>query len=207
MNEPTVVFAHLIEQMKEAEVPAADRPTILGGQFDSKRLAAFLAAWRVDWEKMPWRIWEHVSDIAFADKPREPDLLQRGEVFGEGGHLSLRRDGQRWFWHYIGPADQPGPAGFGKAPECEDFWADRSNQGVTLRKYEEQVLLWGKEILDETKQPPEHTGRWWEDRVAAARLDYPGRLKGHNHVYLTFWRFTDGGRTVFVWYREMKGGA
>jgi hypothetical protein len=204
MSEKSRDFGELLKQMNEAPRYGKDGPnrlTILGGQFDSKRLEAFLAAWRVRWEGMPWRIWEHISDIAFADKPREPELLQRGEVFGEGGHLSLRRDGQRWFWHYIGPADQRAPAGFEKASECADFWAAEPNKDMRLRRYDERALLWGEEILDAHQQP---TGRWWEDRVAAARLDYPVQLKGHERIYLRFDRFTEVGRTVFVWYRGLE---
>lgn len=198
MSEPSVVFSDLIDQMQKAELSAANRPTILGGQFDAARLTAFLTAWRVRWEEMPWRIWEHVSEIEFAAEPKEPELLQRGEVFGEDGHLSLRRDGGRWLWRYIGPAGQPAPAGF----ECADFWTTGSGQSGTLRRYDERALLWGQKVTDQQKQPSGPS--WWEDRLAAARLDYPERLKGHKHVYLKFWRFTEAGRTVFVWYRELE---
>lgn len=203
MNEKNLDFGELIQKMNAAPrygKAGPNRLAILGGQFGPERLAAFLAAWQGRWATMPWRIWEHVSEIGFADTPKDPDLLQRGEVFGEGGHLSLRRDGNRWYWRYIGPADQPVPKGFEKAPECEDFWAIEQNKDVSLRCYEERVLLWGNEILDSNKQP---IGVWWEDRVAAARLQYPAQLKGHDRVHLKFNRFTEAGRTVFVWYRDL----
>lgn len=203
MNEKNLNFGELIKKMNDAPRYSKDGPnrlTILGGQFEPKRLAAFLAVWQARWETMPWRIWERVSETGFADAPKDPDLLQRAEIFGEGGHLSLRRDANRWYWRYIGPADQPAPGGFEAGPECEDFWAAGQNKDVVLRCYEERVLLWGQEILDPNKQP---TGVWWEDRVAAARLQYPVQLKGHDRVYLKFNRFTEAGRTAFVWYRDL----
>ena len=206
MSEQSVDFGDLIKKMHDAPrygKSGPNRLTILGGQFEPGRLAAFLAAWDKRWHTMPWRIWEHISEIGFTDEPVDPDLLQRGEVFGEGGHLSLRRDGNRWFWRYIGPADQPAPAGFEVAPECEDFWAAEQDKDVTFRCYEARALLWGQEIQDSARQP---TGVWWEDRVAAARLQYPAQLKGHERVYLKFWRFTEAGRVVFVWYRGLDGG-
>lgn len=213
MNELTIDFEKLLDQMKKAEVPVSQRPTVLGGEFSADRLEAFLAAWRVDWEKLPWRIWEHISAIKIVDSATAPDsgelgecdFLQRGEVFGEGGHLSLRRNGNRWLWHYIGSAGQAAPENFTQPGECVSFWETESGQVGTLRCYEECALLWGQKIKDEQKQPD--GPHWWEDRVAAARLEYPARFKGHTHVYLKFWRFTDGGRTVFVWYRGLKGDA
>lgn len=206
MSEQSIGFSDLIKKVQDAPRYGKDGPnrlTILGGQFAPGRLVAFLTAWREHWHTMPWRIWEHISEIGFADEPTDPDLLQRGEVFGEGGHLSLRRDGNRWFWRYIGPTGEPGLEGFEIAPECEDFWGTEQNKDTTFRCYEEHVLLWGQEILDTKKQP---TGLWWEDRVAAARLQYPAQLKGYERVYLKFWRFTEGGRTAFVWYRDLDGG-
>lgn len=34
---------------------------------------------------------------------RNPSIVQRADIFREGGQcLSLRRDGSRWLWHYVG---------------------------------------------------------------------------------------------------------
>lgn len=204
MSEQSVNFGQLIERMKQARKDGAGHPTIIGGRFTANRLDGFLAVWRQRWDAMPWRIWEHVSEIEFkfANEPKALTYLQRAEVFGEGGHLSLRRDGNRWLWHYIGPPGQPAPAGFDRPPECEDFWAEHPD--VELRRYKEHVLLWGEGIVDEDKKP---TGRWWEDRVAAARLEYPPQLTGNARVRLEFWRFTENGQTAFVWYRGLSGGS
>ncbi len=192
MSDKSVDFKQLIATMQQASLADADRPTVLGGQFAPERLNAFLAAWRERWATMPWRIWEHISHIEFADESREPEYLQRAEIFGEGGHLSLRRDANRWLWHYIGPAGQPSPRGFEKEPECEDFWA--TNTSTRLRRYSDQAILWGER----------KTGHdfWWEDRVAAANLVYP--RQGEGRVRLNFWRYTQDGQTVFVWYRKLS---
>lgn len=190
MTNKSVDFRELLKAMEQARLTEADRPTILGGQFTPQRLGAFLEAWHKRWATMPWRIWEHISHIEFADEPQEPEYLQRAEIFGEGGHLSLRRDANRWLWHYIGPAGQPLPNGFEKAPECEDFLATNAR----LRRYSDQAILWGER----------KTGYdfWWEDRVAAANLIYPEQ--GEGRVYLDFWRYTQDGQTVFVWYHGLR---
>lgn len=192
MSNTGVNFQELIKQMGEAAKAAADRPTILGGQFAVDRLDGFLSAWRMRWATMPWRIWEHISMIEFANEPREPKFLQRADVFGEGGHLSLRRDSNRWLWHFLGPANTAAPEGFEQEPECVDFWTP--GRSAQLRRYDEYVLLWG-----ERKEG--HTF-WWEDRVAAARLNYPDQKEGR--VYLDFWRYTQDGQTEFVWYRGLS---
>jgi len=192
MSDKSVNFAELRKEMEKARLADGDRPTILGGQFAQDRLDDFLAVWRTRWAAMPWRIWEHISQIKFADEPQESEHLQRAEIFGDGGHLSLRRDGNRWLWHYIGPTGQPLPEGFDQKPECEDFWA--TNQSVQLRRYVDWAILWG-----ERKSGHDF---WWEDRVAAANLSYP--LQSGGRVYLDFWRYTQDGQTVFVWYRGLS---
>jgi hypothetical protein len=191
MSDKSVNFKALVEQMQRAREDAAAHPTILGGQFTPDRLQDFLAVWRERWTAMNFRIWEHISHIEFADEPAEPAYLQRAEIFGEGGHLSLRQDSHRWRWHYIGPAGQPLPNGFDKAPECENFWI--ANSATVLRRYEDRAILWGERKKDHDF--------WWEDRVAAARLVYPKQREGR--VYLDFWRYTQDGQTVFVWYRQL----
>jgi hypothetical protein len=208
MSEQGVNFADLIAAMDDAPrygKVGSNRLTILGGEFAAGRLGDFLQAWTKQLPGMPWRVWEHISDIAIGESiaPGRLALLQRGEAFGEGGHLSLRRDGQRWRWRYIGPANQPALEGFEREPECVDFWAAATAADTVLRRYEERVLLWGQKITDAHRQPKGPL--WWEDRVATAHLDYPETLKAYRRVYLAFSRFTEDGRTAFVWYRGLVG--
>lgn len=191
MNDKSVNFKELIAMMEKARLAPDSYPAVFGGGFAHARLADFLAVWRRRWTSMPWRIWEQISHIEFADEPQEPEHLLRAEVFGDGGHLSLRRDGNCWLWHYIGPVGQPAPQGFDQKPDCETWKAERS---IVLRCYHDQAILWGER----------KTGYdfWWEDRVAAAKLVYPKQNIGR--VYLDFWRYTQDGQTVFVWYRNLS---
>jgi hypothetical protein len=188
MSDNSINFDHLIEKMQKAQVTDADRPTILGGQFAIDRLEDFLKIWQNRWSQMPFRLWEHVSHIEFADAPGEPEFLQRAEIFGKGGHLSLRRDAGRWLWHYVGEKIDASMNDFG----AKDFWA--AHPGCTLRRYEESVILWGERKKDHNL--------WFDDRAAAARLVYPVNANGR--VYLHFWRYTENGQTAFVWYRELS---
>lgn len=158
-------------------------------------LERFLRAW--DLSNMPYRIWEYVRRIEFTTKlpdASEYSLLERGRIFGTGGDLSLRRDGDRFLWHFIGPKVTTPPTGY----EDKDFWDENSN--VQLRQRDESALLWGdyKEAL----------GRWQEDRVGWAKLDYPissaqARKQG-KRVEIRYTVFTDGGQVAFVWWKEIK---
>lgn len=184
MSDKSIDFKNLYNKMQAAKCKAQDRPTIiiLGGEFDADHLDTFLKSWQAQWNQMAYRIWEHISHIEFADQPAQPEYLQRAEIFGEGGHLSLRRDGNRWLWHYIGQSVSLN--GFTWA----DFWQAHPN--CQLRRYAESVILWGER--------KDNTSLWHDNRVAAANLAYP--LKTTGRVYLHFWRYTEQGQTVFVQY-------
>ena len=160
-----------------------NRLTILGGQFGPERLGG-----------LPGGLAQALGSDALAHLGAHQRYCVCGSV-GRSGSAStwrglwrgrapvLRRDGQRWFWHYIGPADPPAPAGFEKASECEDFWAAEPNKdnvsaATTNGRYFGAKRSW----------MPISSLRavWWEDRVALARLDYPVQLKGHERIYLRF---------------------
>lgn len=112
----------LSEQPPQANLSA--RPALWGGQFPAARLGEFLAAWQLDQRDMPWRLWEWVSEIILAHTddqrtqaqaapdPTNLDWLERGRAFGEGGDLSVRRDGDCVYWRFIGAADATLPDGF-----------------------------------------------------------------------------------------------
>ncbi len=188
MSDNSIDFKRLHEKMEQARLSVAERPAILGGEFPAGQLNEFLDIWRPRWDAMRYRVWEHISHVEFADAPTQPKFLQRAEIFGGGGHLSLRRDGNRWLWHYVGETVDLPLARFG----ATDFW--EGNPDCQLRRYAESVILWGKR---EDDRP-----RWFDDRVAAANLAYPLNAKGR--AYLHFWRYTDNGQTAFVWYRELS---
>lgn len=188
MSDKSIDFEQLYERMQRAKLAEAERPTILGGEFPAERLNDFLSVWQARWKAMPYRIWEHISLIEFADEPKQPEFLQRAEIFGEGGHLSLRRDGNRWLWHYVGEAVDLSLNGFG----AMDFW--KANPNYQLRRYTESVILWSEQKV---------SGNLWSDgRVAAAQLNYP--VASNGAVDLHFWRYTENGQTAFVWYRNLS---
>lgn len=196
-NESLLDFEGLYAKMEQArQGEATNRPIILGGQFAHSRLSTFLGEWRTQWDAMPWRIWEYVSSIGFAEEPTNTQWLQRADIFGEGGHLSLRRDGERWLWHFIGSFTPALPDGF----EPSDFWT--RNPMTVLHRYEESVILWGEEVRKDRNDPKSGIGRWQDDRVGAARLKYP-EMKGASRVYLHYWRYSQAGETQFVWYRGL----
>ena len=74
------------------------------------------------------------------------------------------------------------------------------NPEVQLRQHDESALLWGdyKEAL----------GRWQEDRVGWANLDYPvgpaEAKKEGKRVWLHYTVLSDGGQIAFVWWKEVK---
>lgn len=190
-NERLLDFDNLHKQMQQARKEAKEsQPVILGGRFAHSRLSAFLDEWRGQWEKMPWRIWEYVSCIGFVEKAENSEWLQRADIFGEGGHLSLRRDGERWLWHFIGAA----------SPALPEEFAGTKYPDTALHRYAESVILWGQEAEDTDGAG---TGIWRDDRVAAARLEYP-QMKGTSRVYLHYWRYSQAGETQFVWYRGLE---
>jgi hypothetical protein len=197
-NEGSLEFDHLLKKMDAARQAATDqRPAILGGHFNHPRLEAFLAEWRCQWAKMPWRIWEEVSRIGFADEPSNSNLLQQANIFGEGGHLSLRRDGDRWLWHFIGSTQPSLSSEF----RSSNFW--EKNGETVLRRYEESVILWGEGVDKAKTNATADVKLWHDDRVGAAHLIYPKQMSGNSRVYLHYWRYTEAGQAVFVWYRGL----
>lgn len=196
MSAQRIRFEKLWQQMQDAVVADEHLPTVLGGRFEADNLTQFLNQWFQNGPMMPWRIWKHISFIEFSDAPQEPEYLQRAELFGDDGHLSLRREGNRWLWHFIGTAGTTLPAGVKGDP-----W--KLDGSTPLRCYPDKTILWGEEIRENKDDPKTGIGLWWEDRVGAANLKYPSHLSGISRVYLHFDRYTQAGRTVFVWYRGL----
>jgi hypothetical protein len=144
-----------------------------------------------DWPEcdvaMPYRIWEYAYEVVFEEKtlPADAPSLLRGRLFGQGGDLSLRREGHRLHWHFVGPAGTRPPAGDYHA---QDFW-QYATAGAVFHRRVQRALLWG-----ERRQGFD---LWFEDRTARARLAYPLEQLGRAQVkYSTFSR---GGQVQFVW--------
>lgn len=195
-----VNFAAFISQLVDTEQhygPQAKPLTIVGGTCPDTDLLTFLSAWRLLKDDMRYCLWEEVSDMVLTHTPvpSNPALLERGRVFGTGGDLSLRRDGERFLWWFIGPAGVAVPTAIG---EPQDFWAH--HQDLVLHRHEETALLWGVWARQDD------TGReiWQEDRVARARLHYPGLPDRPDRVQVRFWSFTTAGQVAFVWLRGLE---
>jgi hypothetical protein len=177
---PKVDFSQLVQEVNQPQV-GKDHLTILGGICAENDLNTFLQQW--DLLQMPYRIWEYVSEIVFekGTLPQNVALLERGRLFGPGGDLELRRDGATFAWRFIG---QAGVQALTEDANTRNYWTDHPH--VTFHQREETALLWGR-WNGET---------WTEDRVGAARLNYPANGERVQIHYRTYSR---AGRVEFVW--------
>ncbi len=182
---PRVDFDKLVQEVRQPQCGKADL-SIWAGRCAEDQLQDFIRQWPLD--RMPYRIWEYASEIAFEwdTLPSNVALLERGRLFGEGGDLELRRDGGEFAWRFIGPAGVQPPT-----DRPADFWSTYPD--VTFYRRRETALLWGKR----------EDNRWHDDRVGAARLEYPAPA-GWPRVQVEFWTFSRAGRVEFVWYTGLS---
>lgn len=190
MTAETIDFTELIEHI-QADKAGADQFSSWGGDCAEAELLELLKSWP-NLNDMPYRIWEYTNSIKL-ERNSEPDharWLERGRLFGEGGDLSLRRDGDRFLWHFVGRPDVT------KLPTTgnpRNFWETGSN--VKFHKNEETALLWGRYDAD--------LKRWFDDRAAKADLTYPV-AKDWNRVQVNYWTFSRAGRVEFVWFYGLE---
>jgi hypothetical protein len=172
---------------------------IWGGVFKEERFKDFMSAW--SFADM-YVIQEHAHKIDFqlADADsivnQNPELLERMEIFGASGNLSLRRNGDQFLWHFIsddGQARQETLNKFAVANlEVKKFWDENTEHKLYRR--DESALLWGDYDTN--------FNRWHDDRVGWANLDYPTGQRKRMQIDYTV--FTDYGQTAFVWWKELK---
>jgi hypothetical protein len=199
--------------MRRAEVIGPDELAIVGGRIEPKNpadlrgeLEAFLKAWNLAAQGLDLAVWEYLSEIHMkrGELPVNYGELQRGRAFGAGGDLSLRRDGHRVLWHFIGDPKTKIPA----LGDPKSFWTEQKQQEekrqVTQLRHQKNVesLLWGERVEVEMG-----VIRWHEDRVAAAELSYPGmeQVKGAERVKIRYSVYWHNGQPAFVWLRELVG--
>lgn len=190
MAEQKLVFRNLLTQRT-----ACSRLDlmIVGGTIEEAQATDWLNQW--DLGSLPWRLWEEVSALRLekaTSVPLDFTLVERGQLFGEGGDLTLRRDGSIFRWHFIGPTT----AKVQKTPDALDFWTEYPN--AILHGVKQKAILWGVWRQD--------LGRWHDNRVGWASLQYPAELNGKPHVYIHYDEYLDSGRVAFVWLRDLKGG-
>lgn len=162
-----------------------EKLAIWGGWCTEADVLTLLKQWPEHDTAMPYRIWEYASEIVFEERtlPAEVRWLERGRLFGSGGDLALRRDGDRFRWRFVGPDGACSPDGF----DAKDFW--RTEPEARFHENKETALLWGerKEDFD----------LWFEDRTARAKLKYPWDRAGR--VQVKYQTFSRAGRVEFVW--------
>lgn len=187
-----VNFEELVEELHQQPVWGPNELAIWGGMFAERDLLKFVE----NWIMIPYRIWEYSSGITLVKDqlPVTDNLLwlERGRLFGEGGDLTLRRNGDRFHWHFVGPqGKQPVPPvdKYG----TKDFFAV-GEPGANYYMREETALLWGE-------KPPDKPRRF-EDRVGRADLDYPG-LDDARRVQVRYRTFSRAGYVEFVWFRSI----
>jgi len=150
-------------------------------------LFKLLQQWPQRDEAMPYRIWEYSDRIDFEEKrlPQDAHWLERGRLFGPGGDLEVRRDGDRFYWRFVGQRGAQLPDG---PFHAQDFWGQAS-AGTRFFHSVEHALLWGER--------QESLNLWFEDRTARAELKYPWDQVGR--VQVKYRTFSCGGRVEFVW--------
>lgn len=182
MNRKARKLESLVNQVRNHKV-GQEQLAIWGGTCAEGTLVGFIKAWPLKY--MPYRIWESTDRIKFKKEMPVPNvtLLERGRLFGKGGDLDLRRDGDEFRWRFVGDPHVRPPDGYDA--EENDFWTQHPD--VAFHCYEETALLWGERKGD----------RWHEDRVATAELDYPAPDDAER-VQVQYTLYSRAGRVEFV---------
>jgi hypothetical protein len=178
--------------------------SIWGGQCGEAAALKLIEAWPT-LARLPYRIWETAGEIAFeqATLPDNCHWIERARLFGEGGDLTLRRDGGDFRWWFVGPAGvelpQDLPEDMQEAwKQAEDFWVHSPD--ACFNEDSGTMLLWGE-------RPP---GKefFWDDRVAGADLRYPGlHVEAAQRVEIEYVTYSRAGRVEFTWLRDLRKAA
>ncbi len=190
------LFENLLEKVDEQRLVGAETLSILAGSCTQDEALELTKKWPT-LNKIPYRIWEYADSIliekdAFFDKTK---FLMRGRLFGEGGDLTLRRDGDTFRWWFVGPEGITPPK-VGKIQDIES-WDDKTNPKSKFYQNSETALLWGSREND--------AQIIWEDRVAGANLNYGSfpELKDAERVEIVYNTYSRNGHVEFVWYKEL----
>lgn len=164
---------------------------LMGGKFAAIDLTSFCDTWNgVPDGWCEWAMVEevHQFDVKKVGKlrtavPANPFYLERLRLFGPKGDLQLRRDGETFYWHFIGDGTNQWPnlATFGSQP-CSTS---------ALLEVEERYYQWRKT----------------DGRVNSLWLNHIGLAD--EGVYLKQKHYLENGRIVFVRYigfEEVKNG-
>jgi hypothetical protein len=188
-GELAIVFRALAEEVLDTgHLWGRDQLAIWGGQCSEADVLALLRDWPQRDEDMPFCIWEYADRIVIEREtlPEGTGWLERGRLFGPGGDLTVRRDGEHFLWHFVGRWGARPPSG---SYGAQDFWTQPNEAGTTFHQREKCALLWGER--------QEGFDLWFENRTARAELRYP--LEQTGWVRVRYQTFSRAGQTEFVW--------
>jgi hypothetical protein len=195
-----VDFERIVRQMEASKLAATDWPTVKGGECPADGVVSWLG--ELDLSGMDVRIWSFTDHCTIGDEgpPSTAEYLERVRLFGAGGDLDVRRDGEVFRWRFVGSSKY--------APEGDELEYPGMDESPVYGR-EREALLWG------TREGEQR--QWFDDRVAGAQLTYlpdPGPLAEgvEERVRIKVREYTQAGRPLAVWllrldsYREGKNG-
>ncbi|MEM3563792.1 MAG: hypothetical protein QXR19_11215 [Candidatus Jordarchaeaceae archaeon] len=184
-------FSDKIEKLIGAERISKNDIQILGGEIEENDLQRFIEKW--DFSNMPFTILETLSGIIIEKKfdlsHISSNQIERIRIFGQDGDLDIRRDANHFLWRYIGRKNPP------KDINAKDFWNENPHKKFFVE--EKEALLWGR------KYDP-NRNLWKDDRVAKAKLSYPGKGSS-DFPKVRYKALSEKGVVSFVWFLEVRG--
>lgn len=197
VNDLAIIGGEIDLAVSSEAVPADEQAN--NGQDAAVKIKAFLDGWHLDQKEMNYTIWETVDRIDMlptSDQPTVDAEFRRARIFGKDGDLSLRIDGKRLLWHFIGAKD--------KAPKINnacDFLQARKEVTELRCQENQKALLWGEK--SEASNPDDV--RWLEDRVRVADLKYPGmETEDAERVRIVYNVYWHSGQPVFYWLHGLE---
>lgn len=194
-NSERVDIAAVAREVVAGTTVGREEMLVFGGEITSDELEPFFAAWQNAADSMPYRVWEYIDRMFFENGtwPDKYALFEQARLFGDGGDLSVRRDGDHCFWRFVGPEGYRLPAGV----QGYDYW-DSVPEGTRLHVALDEVLLWGK-----GEKMPDGSMIWRDDRTAGARLVYPQQTA--ERVKLVMKKYSRAGNVEHVRYLRLEG--
>ena len=208
-SDKTIQFDKLVQSLLNPDnLRGRGRLCIRSGEFDCQGgsgLEAMLKAWQLPAAgKMPYVVWETMDRLELSDRVDFSDAAYflQGRIFGPWGDLSLRRDGERVRWLLVAEMgaeeNKAAGEGFPKAfleqlQKAKDFFT--AEEDASFYCHAGAALLWGE------KKPGQ--AHWQDDRVARAKLVYPGQSA--QRVQVNYIEYSRAGQVEFVRYGGLDG--
>lgn len=193
MSEPNVqdLVADAFAQAKDPKVIKAHDIEIRGGSFKHDTLQEFLKTWNTMLARLEWRMYEFVDKFSVCGAANDSALaenvfwkLERARFFGEKGDLEVRRDGEMFYWRYIGENDTNLPV-VNSAFGGKDFWD--TNSDAKFRTVEKEYYQWREK--DERVD-----SRWLKENNLADEGTYLRVCEYLRAGYVEFVRFLGFGK-------------